>query len=194
MKVKCIFKKYEEVDTKAYGFQAASKGNSNFYININETYIVYGMTLKDGNIWYYLCDLMFTYFPRWKPSLFFEVVDPRISRYWIYSFNKLVDYIQAYPIITFPEWANNHPDFYDKLTDGEEREVEIFKNYKELMDLEFADSSILEAAQIGDDQWLICPKCKDAWQNSDNRDALVKCPKCSTIFNNPRYKDVWPGL
>ena len=60
------------------------------------------------------------------------------------------------------------------------------------MDLEFPDSSISEVAQIGDDEWLICQQCFDAWQSTNYVDALVKCPTCQKIYNNPRYKNPWP--
>jgi uncharacterized CHY-type Zn-finger protein len=56
------------------------------------------------------------------------------------------------------------------------------------MNLEFPDPSIVESAQIGDDEWLICPKCIDAWK-STTRDALVICPNCKKMFINPRYKN-----
>ena len=56
------------------------------------------------------------------------------------------------------------------------------------MDLEFLDPSISNFAEIADDDWLMCPKCIDAWKSKGDRDALVKCSKCLTIFKNPRYK------
>lgn len=165
-----------------------------FFIELDAEYTVYGLTLREGYIWYYICDKHFTYFPRWKPSPFFDVIDSRLSRYWIYSLKKADNYPQAYPIITFPEWANNHPDFYDRLSDGEEQEVAIFRSYKEQMDLEFPNSSIVEIAQVGDADWLICPFCKDAWKNCSSLDALVCCPTCRKIMQNPRYKNEMPYL
>jgi hypothetical protein len=152
------------------------------------------MTVRNGSIWYYIADRVFSYFPRWKPSSFFEVIDVRLSRHWIYSHKKHIDYPQRHSIITFPEWANNHPDFYDKLTDGDKKEVAIFKTYKELMDLEFPSSSISEVAHLVDDEWLICPTCIDAWQCSNIRNALIKCPKCQKTLNNPRYKNEYPHI
>jgi len=194
MKIKCIYNKWPDVPKDIFPINDFSNKESDFYIEIDAEYTVYGMTVRNGCIWYYTRDKAFTYFPRWKPSYFFEVVDPRLSRYWIYSCKKFKNYSQAHPIITFPQWADNHPDFYDMLSDGEEKEVMIFKTYKELMDLEFPDSSISEIAQIGDDEWLICPTCLDAWQYNDDKDALVRCPKCLKVLNNPRYKNEYPHL
>lgn len=194
MKIKCIYNKWIDVPDDIFPLNDLIKSDLDFYVDVGSEYTVYGMTVRNDSIWYYICDRVFTYFPRWKPAPFFEVIDSRLSKYWIYSCKKNENYSQAYPIITFPEWTDNHPDFYDKLTDGEDREVEIFKNYKELMDLEFPDSSITEVAQIGDDEWLICPSCIDAWQCTNIKDALVKCPKCQKILNNPRFKNEWPHL
>ena len=126
------------------------------------------------------------------PAIFFEVIDSRLSYYWIFSYSKGIHYIRASAIWAFPEWAQD-PDFYDKLTDGDEKGLNNYiKIYKKRMDLEFPDSSISEVAQIGDDEWLICQQCFDAWQSSNHVDALVKCPTCQKIYNNPRYKNPWP--
>ena len=62
------------------------------------------------------------------------------------------------------------------------------------MDLEFPDSSIIEIAQIIDDEWLMCSFCIDAWQCKNEIDALVKCPKCNKVLNNPRYQNEFPHL
>jgi hypothetical protein len=91
------------------------------------------------------------------------------------------------PIITFPEWANNHPDFYDKLSDGDKFEVALFEHYKELMDLEFPDPAVQEAPECLDG-WLICP-CLEAWQSDNTLDALVRCPKCRKLLCNPLYRN-----
>ena len=52
--------------------------------------------------------------------------------------------------------------------------------------LKIPDPSILEKAIILDTQWLMCPKCTDAW-DSISKDAMVICPKCEHAFHNPRY-------
>lgn len=91
----------------------------------------------------------------------------------------------------FPEWASEN-SFYDNLTNWEPREEDIFSAYKEIMDLEFPDRQILEKAMIGDEKWLICHLCMDAWEQSSCSDGMVRCPKCKNIMHNPRYKDELP--
>lgn len=158
-----------------------------FHLDPDRVYVVYGITVRDGDIWYYICDEHFTYYPRWKPSYMFDVVDSTLSRYWIYSQKKLDSYVKPYPIITFPEWANNHPDFYDKLTDNESHETELFLKYKELMDIEFPNPLITEKAHLVDEQSIMCPACSNVWEHQNSVDAMVKCPSCNVVVHNPRY-------
>jgi hypothetical protein len=150
-------------------------------------YVVYGLTVNDDSIWYYICSEKFKDYPKWNPASLFTVVDPRLSRYWIYQFKKCEGFAYVQPIITFPEWANNHPDFYDKLSDGDKEEVTLFGHYKELMDLEFPDPAVQEAPEYLDG-WLICP-CLEAWQSDNTLDALVRCPKCRKLLCNPLYRN-----
>jgi len=110
-----------------------------------------------------------------------------MSRFWEFDLiQENLGYVGPY--ISFPEWIQEEY-FYSNLVDGEKRERTIFNRYKELMDLEFPDSSISISAEVGDENWLICPICIDAWECKNNIDALVKCPKCGGKMNNPRYTD-----
>ena len=181
MKIKCI-------SNRDY-----SSFNEESYIKERKEYTTYALSVFEGSIWYCICDEMYTFYPRWYSSIFFKITDNRLSRFWIGGYRKENDKIL--PFLTFPEWVRN-PYFYGELIENNSNDPNaiIFRKYKELMDLEFPDSSISETAQIGDGEWLICPKCIDAWQSKSDRDALVKCPKCQTIYNNPRYKNEWPHL
>lgn len=51
------------------------------------------------------------------------------------------------------------------------------------------DSNILEIAIEASSDWLICPKCNDAWK-SHSRHAMVDCPKCNNIMHNPHYTQI----
>ena len=189
MKIKYIGNSERKISQEIFARYASD--TSSIPLIVDKQYIVYALSEYYQNTWYCICDELYTYYPKWVPQQFFQLIDNRISRYWIFSFKEDLDKNRFF--FGYTEWATQL-DFYDNLTDGEEREVRIFKSYRELMDLEFPDSSISEAAQIGDNIWLICPICIDPWQYSGDRDALVKCPKCQKIFNNPRYKNEYPRL
>lgn len=156
-----------------------------FDVSIGKEYIVYGMTVYLGTIWYYLADDTYSDYPIWHPSSLFDVVDGRLSRHWRYS-DQGGERAVKRPRIAFPEWACD-PDFYARLTDWEEKEIAIFKQYKELMDLEFEDLSITEFADQEND-WLLCRNCWEAWESTNHEDALVRCPKCATILKNPKFQ------
>jgi hypothetical protein len=184
MRIKCVENKVAKLPEEI--IKNYSISDSNFPILIGKEYVVYGMTVHLGYVWYYICDEIYSYYPTWSPSPLFEVIDGQLSRFWIYSYKEGMRTVLS-PWWTFPEWADN-PDFYDNLTDGDEREVKIFKSYKELMDLEFPDFTISEIAQIGDKEWLICPTCIDGWECLNTLDGMVRCPKCKKVMHNPRYQ------
>jgi len=60
------------------------------------------------------------------------------------------------------------------------------------MDLEFPNPNVNLVATIGDDRWLICTSCLDAWESQVQDLAMVICPKCKQVMHNPRYKDQLP--
>lgn len=186
MKVKCLFNKGDNLPGDCLKPRAGFNDSTEFHLLINKQYIVYAMTINLGYIWYYICDEAYSYYPIWNPSPLFEVVDGKISKYWIYSFKRGKNLDETNVVMAFPEWARDSEIFYDKLSDGEENEVNIFKKYKILMDLEFPDESIKEQASIIENDWIMCPVCSDAWQVSCIP-AMVECPSCKKILHNPKY-------
>lgn len=161
-------------------------------ITVNKIYVIYAALSLNGYPGYFICDDDTDVYPLWYPSNFFNIIDSRLSRYWIGSVQE-DDKTKTTLFFGFFEWANED-FFHDHLIDGEAREMDLFRKYKQLMDLEFPDSAITQAASIGDQEWLICPSCLDAWKNSNCDDALVMCPICHQTFCNPRYQNKFPRI
>ena len=112
-----------------------------FELERSKEYVVYALTIRRGGIWYYILDETGTPYPIWNPAPLFEVVDARMSRYWTFGFTE--DGLRAgSAIFAFGEWARDPADYYDRLTDGEERAEATFAQFRELLDLEFVDSSV----------------------------------------------------
>lgn len=178
MKIKCISNKKSSYDGQ-------------FHIEECKEYTTYALSVFDDTMCFCICDEVYDFYPLWYSSILFEITDNRLSRFWIGGCREEKNRIL--PFLSFPEWVKD-PYFFEKLIEGDRNDPNaiIFRKYKELMDFEFPDPTISETAQIGDSEWLICPKCMDAWQSKNDKDALVKCPKCWTIFNNPRYKNEYP--
>jgi len=99
-------------------------------LTVGKEYVVYAIRAWQGVVWYYICDDNYSYYPMQTPAPLFEVVDSRVSKYW-----RVMPYPNGVLRIAFEQWFTD-PYFYDKLTDQEEAEVEIFDKVKELMDAE----------------------------------------------------------
>ena len=143
MKIKCIYKSWDALPDYFFmdsGMEKEEFDNYkhiDYHLDLGKEYIVYAITIRDNFFWYCLYETNESKYPTWKPSPFFEVIDSRTSQYWIYSYQKLENDVPVTPIITFSEWANNHPIFYHKLVRLEAPELTVFTQYKELMDVEF---------------------------------------------------------
>lgn len=182
MKVKCltINNKYTQFEND---FQRRCNHIDYDFLEIDKIYTVYGMIVDQGQTCYYICDQANRNFPISRPFNLFEVVNRDISRYWVFSF---MEGNRTYPCWMFPEWFDNDY-FQDMLTDGEKDEVSIFLRYKQLMDLEYPDTTIKVMAEVIDEKWLYCPLCRDAWESTSN-DGMVICPNCHNVMHNPSYK------
>ncbi len=101
-----------------------------FGLTIGKEYVVYAFYEWEGQIWYYIADDHYMYYPMQNPAPLFEVVDDRLSKYWRFNLrpNGLLR-------VAFSQWFTV-PYFYDKLTDQEPAEVDLFKRIKGLMDME----------------------------------------------------------
>lgn len=113
MRIKCIENKVAKLPEEIVNNYSIS--NSTFPVLIGKEYVVYGMTVHLGYVWYYICDESYSYYPTCSPSPLFDVVDGQLSRFWIYSY-KEGERTTLSLRWTFPEWADK-PDFYDDLTD-----------------------------------------------------------------------------
>ena len=102
-------------------------------LTVGKEYVVYAIRAWQGIVWYYICDDNYSYYPIQTPAPLFEVVDNRVSKYWRFMLNP-----NGVLRFVFEQWFTD-PYFYDKLTDQEEAEVEIFDKVKELMDAEDFD-------------------------------------------------------
>ena len=207
MKIKCVRTSIENVEEYAYlkGEDFSNnRSNPTESLVVDQEYMVYAVAQLDHCTWYCICDSdIYIGYPFWYPFVYFEITDPRLSRYWIFTvrqrlarywirseegfFSKPRDTIFS-SLLAFPEWSYDDL-FWDSLFDWQEGEMSIFSGYRTLMRLEFSDPEILQAAEVGDDSWLICPACIDAWQSSEDRDAMVVCPKCKQTMHNPRYQE-----
>jgi hypothetical protein len=100
-------------------------GETEFPITIGRTYYVYAMTFYLGIAWYYILNDDGHYWPTWTPAPMFEIIDGALPESWqvgYFNFGRE----HQYPIISFPEWAEDHA-FYERLVDGDDEAVRTFQ-------------------------------------------------------------------
>lgn len=147
----------------------------------NKTYCVYGISFgSEGKV--ILCDEM-SEIPMFYPMSIFSIVDRRVSRVWVLGDpveRKNAEGINftSY-LLTFAEWASR-PFFYDDFVEGRGDSSQVFRRYKQFMDLEFARPEITRSTTNLRDNWVQCTECANSWQ-VDRSMELAVCPACSTI-------------
>ena len=151
-------------------------------LEVGKYYVVYAMYISE--------DISFhidtnSYLPGHFPSSLFDMVDPRLSKYWVLgSYCKPRDNsIQKFTILSYPEWALNYPEFWEKFVDGDKDTRDRFYRFKELVDHEYQIKSVLIHAKVVDDGWSKCEKCENIWAAEDSAE-LVNCPDCNEILIN----------
>lgn len=108
---------------------------THFDLKLGKEYVVYGLTVFLGHVWYYIADESYSSFPVWNPAALFEVTDGSISRYWIAGFQPGGAKADPSLLMAFAEWVND-PTFYTRLTDGDQQATAIFGEYKKRLDIE----------------------------------------------------------
>ena len=97
------------------------------------SYVAYGFTVWQDHIWFYVCDEDYpsVWYPIMHPAALFHVVDPRLSKYWVFGHHPEAPNGRHLFIVSFPEWAGDQ-GFYERLVDRSETALRIFQEYKGL--------------------------------------------------------------
>ena len=188
MIIKCISKIAKELPESTPVSLDNFENKIKYDVEVNKYYVVYGMTISSKYIHYYLNDPSRIYYPWEYPGFLFEVVDGRFSKYW--NFTSVYDSwtMQHRTLWMYPEWVEDR-FHYGRLIDKYEQDVQVFKKYQFLMNLEFPNPSVELSAEALDEEWLFCKDCIDAWQSTTD-DGMVICPKCKKMMHNPRHTSI----
>lgn len=137
MVILCISNSGRDLPESLLDSASGIEAGTVFPLEVGKEYVVLALTVERGYIWYYICDEDYSYYPVWSPAPLFNVVDGRLSSYWVYAYHREMGE-QDYPIFAFAEWASE-PFYYDRLTDGKEVELELFLKYRDLMEREASE-------------------------------------------------------
>lgn len=71
-------------------------------------------------------------------------------------------------------------DLYSSISALKKMTASLLGDY-----LKQSDPRVLASGVSAASNWLICPKCNDAWE-SHSQEAMVICPNCICVVHNPR--------
>lgn len=156
----------------------------NFHLTFNNNYNVYGIYYDEkGFVNFLILDDTGLIYPKFYPSEFFEVIDYRISKYFIGTSQKIfpLDDVENSTLVSYPEVVKSG-FYYDDFLESKSLANETFVYYKKLIDLEFFDQSFDQSIKV-DENWFQCPKCDFVWEIKIKISEVVACPNCSTYQN-----------
>jgi hypothetical protein len=95
----------------------------------DKCYVVYSLFEAPDFKWYLLKHSSGRQSPLWLPNVFFKIIDPKPSQYWMTFWKYSLEGGEGIGMLyAFPEYAERD-GFYSNLTDRREEEVEIFNDY-----------------------------------------------------------------
>lgn len=132
MIVRCTTNSFAELP-ESYIDPAANMGRdaTSRALVAGQEYVVYAISVADGRVEYYVHEDDEIPYPYAEPAPMFEVVDATPSSYWRVGFDAKRNRLT----FAFDEWFSM-PNFYDRLTDWEEHEGEVWKAVKARLDAE----------------------------------------------------------
>ena len=108
-------------------------------LRVGQEYTVYACKISRGYPSYFVACGRSPGPWSFRPSLCFEIVDPRISRLWHFAtrlYRSPAGEESFYSILAIKGWISD-PRFFERLVDGEERERSIMTTAAAAMDAEF---------------------------------------------------------
>lgn len=164
------------------------KGMNMFALTEGKLYVVYAVQTDIFGVWYYVADDDYpeVWYPNAYPSLLFQTVDSRTSRLW--RSNCLCPCPSGDDSVTiqsFCEWCNDE-NFYEKLVDGDNKEIKKkFEQKKEFMDLEFASEIAEGSVENVGQGWWTCSRCGGYFELEAKETEMIRCPACKKILVFP---------
>lgn len=160
-----------------------------FHLTFDKTYNVYGIEYtNEGWINFMIKDDTGVTYPQFYPSEFFEIIDNRLSKFFVCTKERLfpIRNISIPSFISYKELVSRG-FIYEDFLDGKSKANEIFTNYKEKIDKEYIDYNYPFANHLVDD-WFLCYNCDESWEINDGFEML-KCPRCKRLQNIKKVPD-----
>ena len=138
MRVKCVYKSLDELPAEltsgvAQADRIRAMGHGKPWITPGKEYVVYAVDSDLGNIWYYILNDDDLPYPTFELAVFFELVDPHVSKYWVFSLDKGGAF-RMWPSSWFQEY------YHQLLVEGDQGVVADFVRLRGAIDAEDRES------------------------------------------------------
>jgi len=134
MRVRCIANAYNLLPSTSLLY-ADDCGDAKIPLEIGQDYVVYGLWGRGYEILYSVHSDPYSRFPRWYPSMLFEMIDGQLPSCWRYAPEPDPESGLPSFLMVFPEWASDR-SFYWNLVDGELTHQDLWQRYRALMNEE----------------------------------------------------------
>lgn len=137
MRVKCVSNRASSLPAAYHDVRQGYGPDHVFPVTVGQDYVVFAMTTYLGGMWIYIADDQFSYYPVWRPTPLFEIVDGRISKTWRVGLQGPEGHREW--VLAYREWAED-PLYYERLVNRDEMILRSFLFHKKLLEDEFGVS------------------------------------------------------
>jgi hypothetical protein len=132
MLVKCVHARAGALPADYWEYRGFSE-ETPFPLTPGRVYLVCAIAFRSDQVWFFIHDDDDLPWPIQYPAPAFSIVDARPSVHW--RFRLTQGHADHYAILAMEPWAQDD-HFYDRLTDGAERELTLFRQAKRAMEFE----------------------------------------------------------
>ena len=133
MLIRCISTQPTEEQAQRLGIgKNYFPGRQQFGVSVGEKYLVFGLTIMNGEPWVDIMLLPSGYLHS-VPLCLFEILDRHVSKYWVIGFGPKGNITIGPPSIL------DQPYYFDDLSNGVAEVVDDFRRIRELLEAEFQD-------------------------------------------------------
>lgn len=139
MKIECIYNRVDPaIHSKRILDWAYTTGHEgDIELTLGEIYTVLAISKYNDIVHYYIMVDSNYSFPLAYPTVFFKIVDSRVSSYWDSDLRSIISIddlnIKNHEVCSFTQWTNQKDLFYENILEEDKQTMLIFNEFKDKM-------------------------------------------------------------